>query len=251
VIHINISVIGFGNLGRAFVSGLLSGGKVKTENITVCAKSDETLLMAEKEYGVKTESHLMQSVKAADLIVFSLKPAAFRQVNMADFPTEIPILSFMAGVTAEEIRNLTNTHSEVMRAMPNLAIEKCEGIIGYTHIQNRLVLDIIKSLGYVYETDEYGIDKLTAFSACGLGLAAYILNAYTEAGTALGLPTELCLEITKRTFISAAENGDYLKTISAVATKGGVTEQGVRYMAENRLDEIIRTAVLKAYEKIK
>ena len=245
-----ITVIGFGNLGRAFVSGLLKSGKAKAEDITVCAKSEETLSLAKNTYGIGSTGDFNYSVNNADIVFLVLKPAVFLEIALK-IPDGIPVVSFIAGVKIGDIRRITKTQTEIVRAMPNLAIEKCEGIIGHTPTENEYIIDIFKSLGLAYETDESGIDKLTAFSACGLGFAAYILNAYTEAGISLGLSPEICGEVTRRTFISAAEVSNFKHTITAVATKGGATEQGLRIMEEKRLNEIIGTAVFKAYDKMK
>jgi len=42
---------------------------------------------------------------------------------------------------------------------------------------------------------------------------------------------------------------DYSKTISEVATKGGVTEAGIQYMNDNHVNEHILQSVKQAYRK--
>lgn len=39
----NLGVVGFGNLGRAFVKGIIKRGKFKSQDIYVTAKTEETL----------------------------------------------------------------------------------------------------------------------------------------------------------------------------------------------------------------
>jgi pyrroline-5-carboxylate reductase len=116
---------------------------------------------------------------------------------------------------------------------------------------NKDIADILEGMGFAFEVSEEDIEKVTAFSACGLGFAAYILGAFSAAGEKIGLPQELCREITKRTFTGAALSDDFTNMVSMVATKGGATERGIGYMKENRLEDIIENAVQCAYDSVK
>ncbi|MFL0195700.1 pyrroline-5-carboxylate reductase dimerization domain-containing protein [Clostridium sp. WILCCON 0269] len=59
---------------------------------------------------------------------------------------------------------------------------------------------IFNELGYVFEIGEKNIEKVTAFSACGLGFAAYILNAFQKVGQAFGFSSEVSEKIVAKTF---------------------------------------------------
>jgi pyrroline-5-carboxylate reductase len=249
-----ISIIGFGSVGTAFAGGLLKSGLMKCEDISVCAKSEKTRAYAKSEFGFNAFSDIKAAVKDADLIVFVLKAQVFNELldgSTPEFFAGKAIISFMAGLSIDKIRAATNMQSEIVRAMPNLAIENNEGIVGYTKTDNIDILSILNCLGLCFEVPETDIEKITAFSACGLGFAAYILDAYVSAGKKLGLDSELCREITKRTFISAALSKSYADMVSSVATKGGATEQGTMHMAEKDIGGIIASVIQKAYDKLK
>ena len=85
--------------------------------------------------------------------------------------------SFMAGMTIRKIQErLGDVH--ITRAMPSIAIDRAEGVIAYTMTNNMCINQIFNALGYAFEVEECNIEKVTAFVACGLGFAAYILDSF-------------------------------------------------------------------------
>jgi pyrroline-5-carboxylate reductase len=133
--------------------------------------------------------------------------------------------------------------------MPSLAIAVCDGVVAYTKAP-RDVAEIFARLGYAFEVGPEEIEKVMAFSSCGLGFAAYMIDAFAAAGERLGFSPETCVKIATQTFKNAVERGDYENTVRAVATKGGATEQGVLHMEARGLRDIIAGAVQKAYERM-
>ena len=105
-------------------------------------------------------------------------------------------------------------------------------------------------LGYAFEVKEEDIEKVTAFSACGIGFAAYILNAFEQTGKDLGFNKEVSQKIVYNTFRNALESSNYFHTMESVATKGGATEQGILHFNEHHLDGTISEAVHKALQKM-
>lgn len=247
-----IAIIGFGNLGRAFAEGVLKSGVAQKNEIAICAKSDETIKMAEQNYGFSSFKDAIKAIKNSELIVFALKANVFNEIMKNHEGSSFKnkrIISLMAGLSSDEIRRNLCFDGEVIRAMPNLAIASGKGTVGYTKTDDKEIICIFESLGFAFEIAETDIEKITAFSACGLGFSAYILDCFVSAGKELGLDEKLCMQIICRNFENAIALGNLEQTISAVATKGGATEQGLQYMLDNNLPGIICGAVNKAYEK--
>jgi pyrroline-5-carboxylate reductase len=139
---------------------------------------------------------------------------------------------------------------EVIRAMPNVSIDRCSGIIGYTRSENKTVTDLFNKLGYAFAVDESEIEKVTAFASCGIGFAAYFLNCFLKAGISFGFSAAESEKIVSNIFSNALAMSDYEKTVSAVATKGGATEEGVKYFDKKDVCKIIFDGINKAYEKM-
>jgi len=89
-----------------------------------------------------------------------------------------------------------------------------------------------------------------AFSACGLGYAAYLIDAFAVAGEEMGFSIEDAANIASLSFRNAVDRGGFKATVKAVATPGGATEQGVNYMNECDVHGIVVTAMEKAYARM-
>ena len=154
----------------------------------------------------------------------------------------------MAGVSFEKIHSLIGEVT-LVRAMPSLAIAECDGVIGYTKAPLE-TSDIFSKLGYAFETEPSNIEKVMAFSSCGLGFAAYLIDAFAAGGKEMGFTPEISAHIASITFKNAIDRGSFRDTVSAVATPGGATEQGVNHMDESNVYDIVAAAMRKAYERM-
>lgn len=246
-----IGIIGFGHLGKALGKGLLYRNIVSENEIFVLSKSSSTQDIAEKEYGVQVCCDINDLIRKADILFWVLKRNAFTEVcnNIQTDITQKINVSFMAGMTIKSMQEELGEVS-VIRAMPSIAIDKANGVIGYTNTNDVIVKEIFNKLGYAIEIEENDIEKVTAFSACGLGFAAYILNAFQLAGQNFGFTPEVCEKIVSMTFGSVIEMGNFEKTTNAVATKGGATEQGIIHFMENDIKGIINEAMNRAFTRM-
>jgi pyrroline-5-carboxylate reductase len=158
------------------------------------------------------------------------------------------VISMMAGETFEKIYSLIG-NVKLARAMPSLAIATNEGVIAYTKVPDDIA-DIFNKFGFAFETQPEVIEKVMAFAACGLGYAAYLIDAFAAAGEAMGFSLETASHIAALSFKNAGDIGNFRETVKAVATPGGATEQGVMYMDECGVYNIVAGAIQKAYERM-
>lgn len=247
-----IGIIGFGNLGRALASGLMMSGSAREGDIFVCEKNPEArLLAARTPFGAHVSEDVNFVTENSDVIFLTVKSYVFEELSALidrDALTGKTIVSFMAGVSFEKLHSLIGDVT-LVRAMPSLAIASCDGVIGYTKAPPA-VAGIFLKLGYAFETDPDNIERVMAFSSCGLGFAAYLIDAFASAGQTMGFSPETSARIASLTFKNAVDRGDFPGTVKAVATPGGATEQGVIHMGESDVYGIVAGAVLKAYERM-
>ena len=246
-----IGVVGFGNLGRSLVEGLVGSGTAGAD-IYVCEKSAEGCAAAVALHGANATDDVNSVVRSADVIFLTVKSYVFEELATIIDQGALAgktVVSFMAGMQLEQLRPLIGD-AVLVRAMPSLAIAACDGVIGYTAAPEA-VAAIFHRLGYAFETEPENIEKVMAFSSCGLGFAAYLIDAFAEAGEKMGFSPETCVMIASQTFRNAVDRGDYKGTVKAVATPGGATEQGVLHMGSRDLPAIVGEAVQKAYDRMK
>lgn len=249
---VKIGIIGFGHLGKALAKGLIFKKIAFKHEIFVLAKSEKTKETAQEEYGVQVCSDVNDIIDKADILFWVLKGNVFNELCKdihQDVSNKIHV-SFMAGITIRKIQEKLGKVF-ITRAMPSIAIDRADGVIGHTKTNDRYVEKILNELGYAFEIEEKDIEKVTAFSACGLGFAAYILNAFQQAGKELGFNSEVSEKIVAQTFRNAIDMSDYKGTVNAVATKGGATEQGIICFEENNLNGIVFEGINKAYDRMK
>jgi len=247
-----IGIIGFGNLGRALASGLIKSGSAGDGDIYICENSPEARAIAENEpFFAHTSEDINFVIANTDVIFLTVKGYVFEKLSAEIDRRGLegkPIVSCMAGETFEKISALIG-EVNLIRAMPSLAISFCDGIIAYTKSPPELV-KIFNKFGYAFETEPDRIENVMAFSACGLGYAAYLIDAFAVAGEKMGFPIDQAAHIAKLTFNNAVERGGFKETVKAVATPGGATEQGVIYMDECDVQGIVARAVRKAYDRM-
>ena len=245
-------IIGFGNLGRSLASGLIKSGCASAGGINVCDTSPQARAIAESDpYFANVSDDANLTIGSSDIVFLTVKSYVFEELSQGidrRLLANKTIVSFMAGVTFEKIYSLIG-QVMLIRAMPSLAIATCEGAIGYTAGPSE-VTEIFHKLGFAFETAPDDIEKVTAFSACGLGFAAYLIDAFAAAGARMGFSPEISAKIAAMTFKNAVDRGDFRETVKAVATPGGATEQGVLYLDESGAYDIIAVAVQKAYERM-
>jgi len=247
-----IGIIGFGNLGRSLASGLIQSGSAGAGDIYVCEKSPESRAVAENApYHAHASEDINFVISNVDFIFLAVKGYVFETLsadidrNGLDGKT---VVSCMAGETFEKIYSLIG-RVDLVRAMPSLAISFCDGIIAFTKSPPALA-EVFSKFGYAFETEPDNIENVMAFSACGLGYAAYLIDAFAVAGEMMGFPIEQAAHIAKLTFNNAVERGGFKETVKAVSTPGGATEQGINYMDECNVHGIVAKAVRKAYERM-
>ena len=247
-----IGIIGFGNLGHSLAEGLIKSGISSGENICVCEKSSEVRDIAAAKYGLGITGDVNVAIASSEVVFLTVKSYVFEELSPTidrSLLTGKTFVSFMAGVTFEKIYAQIGP-IDLVRGMPSLAIASCDGVVAYTHAPAH-VAEIFHKLGYAFEVVPEDIEKVMAFSSCGLGFAAYLIDAFAAAGEKLGFSPDICAKIAGQTFKNAIDRGDYKSTVKAVATKGGATEQGVLHMDSKDVYDIIAEAVQKAYDRMK
>lgn len=249
---LKIAIVGFGNLGHSLAEGLIKSGTASGKDICVCDKAAEVRALATEKYRLSATDDINTAIGSAEVIFLVVKSYVFEEMAPTIDKALLKgktVVSFMAGVQFDTIYAQIGK-VELVRGMPSLAIAVCDGVVAYTKAP-KPVADIFHKLGYAFEVLPEDIEKVMAFSSCGLGFAAYLIDAFAAAGEKLGFPPETCAEIAAQTFKNAIERGDYKNTVKAVATKGGATEQGVLHMDASNVYEIIAEAVQKAYDRMK
>ncbi|RLB96429.1 MAG: pyrroline-5-carboxylate reductase, partial [Deltaproteobacteria bacterium] len=118
-----IAFIGTGNMGEALVSGLLGNGSARPEQI-ICTDANPVKLDAiGAKYGVKTMADNIAAVRAADIVVYAVKPQILAKV-LRETADELDmsklVISIAAGVPLAAIESCLEKKLRLIRVMPNI-----------------------------------------------------------------------------------------------------------------------------------
>jgi pyrroline-5-carboxylate reductase len=131
------------------------------------------------------------------------------------------LISILAGVTVEQLAQLVNTSTRVVRAMPNTPCKVCWPLLipstrfyrsstqireGMTVVNSipasptmdldrKIILNIFSSIGRCRFLDEKHFDACTALSGSGPAFACIFLEAMADGGVMMGLPRAEALEL--------------------------------------------------------
>src|SRR6185437_3968675 len=120
--HIELTVLGAGNMGRALIGGLLRHG-MRPEQIAVGESLEAARTTLSRELGIAATTDNAAAIRNANVIVLAVKPQDTGAV-LAPLAPQLQqrapvVLSIAAGVRIEALRAWCGAGVPVIRAMPN------------------------------------------------------------------------------------------------------------------------------------
>ncbi len=262
--HLDLAVLGGGNMGRALIGGLLRQG-LRPERLAVGERDEAARAALERDFGVAATADNAAAVRTAKVIVVAVKPQHMNEVlrPLAEpFARTRPLLlSVAAGVRVAALQHWCGAEVPVVRAMPNRPALLGAGVTGLyvpegiaaAHAQ--LAEQVLRSVGEVVRVDsEAALDLVTALSGSGPAYFFLLAELMADAGTALGLSAPAARALSVATLHVAGElarsgTGELAQLRAEVTSKGGTTEAALRTFAAAGLDQIVARAVAAAAQR--
>ncbi len=266
-----VGVIGVGNMGSALVKGWLRAGRAGLLVWDTFRPSVDRLVedaqasMADGAKGpsVAATESLEQLVGAADIIVVLVKPkdakdllGTLRGITRPDQA----LVSAMAGLTLEWLRDELGPGPALLRAMPNLAVEKGAGAVavaaedGVDAALLERVLALFGQTGIAEALPEELFDVFTAVSGSSPAFLALALEGLEDGAVAAGLSRADARRVVRRAALETAVSSDAdfeLRSSNGQgATAGGQLSAGAAALLESRgLRSAFSDAVAAAMER--
>ncbi len=236
-----IAIVGCGNLGSAIAKAL-------REYEVIAIRRDLSKIKLECE-----KSSKISDAKKCDVVILTLKPQDFREMEM-DFQDKI-VISFMAGVSVEELKRVSK---KVVRAMTTLAAEYGESFVTYccegiSPNEEERILKILKNLGEPIKVDEEVVNTSTAF-ASSIAFVSELIEALTFAGVRQGIKRDVAEKLSILTFrgcVKLVENYGFRELKYSVATPAGATVEGLAKLMECKAGWCLQEAFCLAAKKFK
>ena len=256
----SFSVIGVGNIARAFLNALdqMSGKfEIPKNSVTLYNRTPDKIsgLLAA---GYNSATSAAQAAAAGDYIFLGVKPQNLAQIftdiknSKVDLSSKT-IISPCAGVTCKAISALSGA-SSVIRIMPNTPMQIGKGVTEICRTDNvsdrdyQYICRIFSVCGEVISIKESEMNAMTAATSSAVAYVYRMISAVCNAASASGADTPMLERAVAKTFIGAAEmllasehTADEL--VAAVRSPNGTTEQALRVFDQHNLEEIISEAV--------
>ena len=266
-----IAILGAGRIGEALLSGLISSGWRKPEEISATSRRAERVDELREKFGVAATTSNPEAVSGAAIVVISVKPqdldALLGEVGGL-IASDQTVLTIAAAIPTATIERRLDSSVPVVRAMPNTPSTVHEGIAGLApgaHADEEhlaLAEEVLSHLGAVVRVPESMMDAVTAVSGSGPAYFALLAEAMIEAGILLGLARETSTQLVVQTMLGTAKQlrDDKMHPVELremVTSPGGTTiaaiheleQAGVRAAFLNAIQAAMRRAKELAAEQ--
>ena len=190
-----IAVIGAGNIGEAFISGLVANG-VAPGSITATNRSSSRSGELAERYGVRTTSDNREAVRDADVALLCVKPAQILDViaevgeELTDSGSATVLVSMAAGVTLAAMEDAVSAAgTPIVRVMPNTPMLVGKGVLAtacgrfVNDEQRDAVVELLSAAGQVVEVAESQMDAVTAVSGSGPAYFFLVTEAMVDSSS--------------------------------------------------------------------
>lgn len=259
-----IGFIGCGNMGEAFLQGIINSHMVDSSDIYVYDKSKQNII--KDRYNVNILENEISVVETCDIIFLAVKPNVYfdviDEIKEAVNSTKV-IVAMAPGIMMETILDqIDNANSKIVRTMPNLPLMIQEGCIAYAFNENIEEEEevyfkrLFEKIGMAIEIKEDLFDAVIGASGSSPAFMFMFIEALADGVVSLGLPRNDAYKLIGQTLIGAGKmllesnlHPGVLK--DNVCSPGGTTIVGVNTLEENNFRGAIIKATIKTIEKSK
>lgn len=258
-----IAFIGAGNMATALMSGILRAGLVGPHEVAASDLAQDRLRTVAGQYGITPFSDNIMAIGGAETVVLAVKPQQSRTV-LAEIANRLTpdqlVISIMAGVALETLREALVGHQRIVRVMPNLAATVGLGVsalafpLDLPSSCKEIAIRILNTVGSTLVLEEDLLDAETALASSGLGFVYRLMESFRTAGAQLGFTVEVADRLTRETFKGALklldESGeDPAELRRRVTSPGGLTQAGLEAFDKSGLDQVILKGLRAARDR--
>ena len=241
-----LGLIGAGNMGSALARGL--GEPVLVSDPV----ADRARVLAREVDGEALQRNA-DVADRADILVLCHKPAQLGEVAQEIAGLAQVVVTILAATTTAQVEH-AYPGVPVYRFIPNIPVGVRRGVLCYApgslaaQGPEQEILELFGRAGLVLPLEESLLEPAMALMSCGPAFFALICDAFSEAGSRHGLPSDEAIRMTVETMAGTAaylaEHGfDPISLRTVVATPGGVTERGLQALEQGGLRELCGAAV--------
>ncbi|MEX2108063.1 MAG: pyrroline-5-carboxylate reductase [Solirubrobacterales bacterium] len=243
-----IGFVGSGSMGAAMARGWAGEAEAMLFTDSGSGRAAELA----REVGGEAVGSNSELAERADLVVLAVKPAALDGAA-AELAATRTVISLLGATPLERVAAVFPS-AEVIRVMPNVAVEVRKGVLCVAGEENPEVREMLELLGHVVELPDAEFDAATAVMGCAPAYLALAVEALADAGAEAGLDAELARELVVETTAGTAEllRAQHPTDVrKAVASPGGSTEAGLEALDREGARAAFEAAVRASLERMR
>lgn len=258
--NFKIGLIGVGNMGTSILEGVLRRRIATASQIWVYDKVVAKARNFARKVHVSRASSAKELLQKADGILLAMKPqdfSLFAGENKKFLKAGQCVISILAGLTTEKIRQALGRKVIVVRVMPNLGAKVGESMTAICG-KNKKWLSFTKTLfagcGAVVELPERTFDLVTAVSGSGPAYFFHVMELLEDFGVRQGLPRNIAAALAVQTGLGAAllaKGSKYscLELRQMVTSKKGTTDAALGVLKRKQFGRIFQQALAAAMNR--
>ena len=257
----NISILGYGNLGRSIANGLKSFDSLK--KLYVTKKDIENLRHSIEDKKCILSSDNLNAISNSSIIFLTVQPKQFKELAKeikSHINSDQIIISPITGISIKDLEDEFGNDKKIIRCMTNTAVAVrhavtciCSNKTGKDSIE--IVENLFRKLGHTMIIEEKNMQAATVISASGIAFWMRLIRATAQGGVQLGFESNQALEMSLMTSLGAAKLLEVNQShpedeIDKVTTPNGCTIEGLIEMEHQGLSSALIKGIEKSFDKI-
>ncbi|NLZ34554.1 MAG: pyrroline-5-carboxylate reductase [Clostridiales bacterium] len=256
-----LGFIGCGNMAGAILDGILESEVLKPSDIVVFDINTKVRERVIKK-GIEVSESIKDLCKLSEKVLLGVKPNIIKNV-LKEAGKELKgkaILSIVAGISSDTIKDWADTDVRVLRIMPNTPAMVGEGATvlcsdtTFTEEEKAEAEKIFKSIGIVEWLPEKMIDTVTGLSGGGPAYVAMFIEALADGAVLDGLSRATAYRLAAQTVLGSAkmilDGGMHPGALKdMVCSPGGTTIEGVKALEDGGLRSAVIQSVIYSSNK--
>ena len=257
-----LGLIGYGSMASALLNGFLEAGVMAQDQVAVSTRGKSRLKgLTGRWPGVTVAENNLDVTRNSKIVLIGVKPRDMKLLLDEIVPglrDDAHLVSIVSGVA---IANLGQMFSgKATKVIPSITAEVRQGTSLVCHNSHVTPEDAAKietlfgAVGRVQLVSERNFEAAADLTSCGPGLISAIIDEFASAGMRHSTLTRAECEAmaisalygtSKLLFERGMSPGD---VITRVATKGGITEEGVKVLRKElpaTFDEVFAATLSK------
>lgn len=262
-----VGFIGYGSMGSMLVDSVITTGFLGQEDVTVFTQTPQKLVSLKARFpSIGIAANNAEVFAKSDIVVICVKPLLVKDVleeARGTLNAKKHIVSIAACVTLANLESVFD--GKITKVIPSLTAQVGKGISLICHNRKvgpddaEYIENLFGTLSTVKIINEENFEAGADLTSCAPGLFAAIFREFVEAGMRHStLSREECEQMVVATLYGTAEilhrqGMGFEQMVERVATKGGITEEGVKVLKGSLpavFDDVFRHTLAK-HEQVK